>query len=131
MKNNNRNIIFYDAECVFCNFWVKWLMKRDKKHTFYFASLRSQTAKELGVNQQNKDTLVLIYKDTVFIKSRAVAAILSELSFPYRIISTLMMLLPVCWTDKVYSFVAANRYFSGRKLCNLKEQEQFKSYILS
>tara|TARA_Y100000589_G_scaffold328039_1_gene371186 strand:- start:9398 stop:9793 length:396 start_codon:yes stop_codon:yes gene_type:complete len=131
MKHNDKNIIFYDAECGFCSFWVRWLLKRDKKHTFYFASLHSDLAKEYNFHQLNKDTLVLIYRNTIFTKSRAVAAILSELSLPYRVLSTVILMFPICWADSVYSFVAANRFLGGKNSCQLKEMEKFKPYILS
>jgi len=130
LNTENRNIVFFDAECGFCTFWVRWLIKRDENHVFYFASMHSQTAKQYGIT--NQDTLVLIYyRQTVFTKSRAVAVILSELSFFYRIVSVLIMLFPVCWADRVYSMIAAVRYRISKKTCSLYKKELYKPYILN
>ncbi len=96
---------------------------------FYFALMHSQTAKQYGIT--NQDTLVLIYRQTVFTKSRAVAVILSELSFFYRIVSVLIMLFPVCWADRVYSMIAAIRYRITKKTCSLYKKELYKPYILN
>jgi predicted DCC family thiol-disulfide oxidoreductase YuxK len=132
MNTNDKNILFYDGDCAFCNFWVKWLIKRDKKHVFYFASQDSKIAKKMVLdNIDELNSLILIYKNNVYTKSRAVAILLSELGFFYRILSTLLMIVPVCWADRIYTFVANNRFLTGKASCSLQDFEIFKPYILN
>ena len=45
--SSQKHIILFDGECSFCNFWVKFVVKRDKKDLFRFASLQSDVGKKL------------------------------------------------------------------------------------
>jgi predicted DCC family thiol-disulfide oxidoreductase YuxK len=30
-----KHIVFFDGDCGVCNFWVQWILKRDKKTGFF------------------------------------------------------------------------------------------------
>ena len=41
MENwENKHIVFFDGDCGVCNFWVQWILERDNKDQFMFASLQ-------------------------------------------------------------------------------------------
>ncbi|MDZ7623279.1 MAG: DCC1-like thiol-disulfide oxidoreductase family protein [Ignavibacteriaceae bacterium] len=74
MKDENQ-IILFDGVCNFCNFWVNFVIKRDKKNLFRFAALQSEKAKELtssfSIDTSKLDTFVLIEGENFFTKSTA------------------------------------------------------------
>ncbi len=39
-KESQENVILYDGVCNLCWFWVQFILKRDKKHIFYFVPLQ-------------------------------------------------------------------------------------------
>jgi predicted DCC family thiol-disulfide oxidoreductase YuxK len=42
-----KHIILFDGACNFCSFWVKFVVKRDRKDVFRFASLQSDVGQKL------------------------------------------------------------------------------------
>jgi predicted DCC family thiol-disulfide oxidoreductase YuxK len=54
------HIIFYDAECPFCNFWVEKLLRIDTQKIFVFASLEGKTAKRELQRTTTRETVVLL-----------------------------------------------------------------------
>ncbi|WP_228376753.1 thiol-disulfide oxidoreductase DCC family protein [Chryseobacterium formosense] len=64
-------MVFFDGYCGVCNFWVQWILERDKKDRFLFASLQSEagqrflTKKKLSTTQFN--TLYLLKPDTKYL----------------------------------------------------------------
>jgi predicted DCC family thiol-disulfide oxidoreductase YuxK len=37
----NHHIILFDGVCYFCNFWVNFIINRDKNDTYQFAAMQS------------------------------------------------------------------------------------------
>ncbi|WP_373710272.1 thiol-disulfide oxidoreductase DCC family protein, partial [Kaistella sp.] len=75
--NTNKYYVFYDGECGFCNFWVHWILKKDVKNQFLFASLQSefgqQFLSERNLELKNLDTLYLWKPEKYYLqKSQAV-----------------------------------------------------------
>ena len=73
-------IILFDGECILCNKAVQFIIKRDTKEIFKFASLQSTYGKELlrkiGGDQTDWNSLVLIEGSQYYLKSEAVLKIL-------------------------------------------------------
>ncbi len=65
-------LILFDGECNFCDKSVQFIIKRDPKATFKFASLQSDIGKEL-LNKYNApegmDSFVLIDDYKYYVKS--------------------------------------------------------------
>ena len=109
--SSQKHIILFDGECSFCNFWVKFVVKRDKKDLFRFASLQSDVGQKLlnrfslGVDL---GTVVLIMGNQVKTKSSAALNILSCLGgvFTFGII---FIVIPKIVRDGVYDLIAKNR----------------------
>eukprot|EP01125_Pyxidicula_operculata_P018740 TRINITY_DN668_c0_g1_i3.p2 TRINITY_DN668_c0_g1~~TRINITY_DN668_c0_g1_i3.p2 ORF type:complete len:148 (+),score=17.12 TRINITY_DN668_c0_g1_i3:1378-1821(+) len=99
--------------CNMCNTFATFVIARDYKMKYRFASLQSQFArdklKKLGV-PNDLSTVVLVEKGTqVFTKSDAVLRIARDLSFPWWIVSYLIY-LPRPVRDLGYWCVANTRY---------------------
>lgn len=42
---NAENIIVFDAHCVLCNAWVRFILRHDHDKQFHFAAVNSETGK--------------------------------------------------------------------------------------
>jgi len=122
--NDEKQIILFDGVCNFCNFWVNFVIKRDKKDSFRFAALQSEKAKELtsriSFDTSNLDTFVLIEGEKFFTKSTAALMICKQLNWPIKILS-LFIILPKFFRDFIYDKIAKNRYkiFGKRESCRV------------
>lgn len=130
---NEKQIILFDGVCNFCNFWVNFIIKRDKKDLFRFAALQSDKAREFSANfnfdTSSMNTFVLIEGEKFFTKSTAALMICKQLNGPIKILS-LFIFFPKFFRDFIYDLVAKNRYkfFGKRDSCRVpteKEKEKF------
>ncbi|MBE0569912.1 MAG: thiol-disulfide oxidoreductase DCC family protein [Ignavibacteriaceae bacterium] len=132
--NDEKQIILFDGVCNFCNFWVNFVIKRDKKNLFRFAALQSEKAKELtsriSFDTSNLDTFVLIEGEKFFTKSTAALMISKKLNGPIKILS-LFFILPKFFRDFIYDMVAKNRYkiFGKRESCRVPTKEDKLKFL--
>lgn len=126
------NIILYDGDCGFCNFWVQWLLKKDTHNRFKFASLQSNYGQNFlrSKNQplENFDTVYMISGDEYFTKLDAVAEIGRSLGGIYTSFA-LLKLIPKFLADKIYGKIAANRQSLATESCLLPTPEERKKFI--
>jgi predicted DCC family thiol-disulfide oxidoreductase YuxK len=120
MQTNDQNsIILFDGVCNLCNSSVKFILKRDKKKQFIFASLQSDAAENILLHHKYKknglNSIILIHRDKLYEKSSAVLNIFRVLGMPWRLFSV-FYILPLSWRDFLYDFIAQNRYkWFGKK----------------
>ncbi len=129
----NKYIVFFDGECGVCNFWVQWVLEKDKKDRFLFASLQSHFGQkflsERGLNTQNLDTIYLWKPQGYYlIKSKAIFKITSILGGVYHLFA-FGRLLPGSISDFFYDIVAKNRMKITNQKCYLPTKEQKKKII--
>lgn len=108
---NTKHIVLFDGDCNFCNYWVKFILKRDKKDSFRFASLQSEVGKEmLAKNGLEFDlsTVVLLTENKVYTKSGAALKIGQLLGSVYGL-SVLFWIIPKLIRDYFYDVIAKNR----------------------
>lgn len=128
-------IILYDGECAVCNRIVVILLRIDRHKQFLFCSLQSSQGQEklrpFGIDSQKLESLVLIYNQKAYVKSKATIQIARLLAWPWRIIS-ILTILPTKRGDKIYDFIARNRYrIMGRQQqCTIMKPE-WKQRILA
>ena len=130
-----KQIILFDGVCNFCNFWVNFVIKRDKKDLFRFGALQSDKAQELmgkfNFDTSNLDTFVLISGDKLFTKSTAALMICKELNGLVKIMYPLIF-LPKFFRDFIYDLIAKNRYklFGKKDSCRVPTEEEKKKFLL-
>lgn len=127
-------ILFYDGECYLCNGFVNWLIKRDKNGSFLFAPLQQTTGKELREKlkmSQDISTVVLFAEGEYFYKSSVSFQIAKRLGLPYSLLG-IFSFLPIAFRDKVYDWVANNRYhwFGKAEACIVPSEDVNKRFIL-
>ncbi|MCG3087885.1 thiol-disulfide oxidoreductase DCC family protein [Sporosarcina cyprini] len=129
-----KRIVLFDGECNFCNSSVQFIIKRDPANHFLFSSLQSETGKKY-VKQfhipDDVDSLVLIDNGRAYTKSAAALHIAKKLDGLWHLLF-LFILVPRKIRDKVYDYVAKNRYkWFGKQeeACMLPTPEERKRFI--
>ncbi len=125
----NKKIILFDGVCNLCNASVQFIIKHDKKDIFRFVALQSELGQEIikhiGVDIQNVDCIIL-YEPGVayYYKSEAALEIAKNLGGIYYFAS-LFKIIPSALRDKLYDYVAKNRYrwYGKRESCMLPTPE--------
>lgn len=105
-------VIFFDGVCGLCNRFVDFVLERDDKNRFLFSPLQGKTAAKF-LREPDGCFLgrAIVYADgeNVHRASGAVIKILSEIGLPWSVAGVLIY-VPRFIRDRVYCYVAANRY---------------------
>jgi predicted DCC family thiol-disulfide oxidoreductase YuxK len=125
-------IILFDGVCNLCNATVNFLLKRDHKKQFRFASLQSETGEVLRYHYripENSNSVILIKSETVYFKSDAALEIASMLPYPWKI-AIFLKIIPKKISDKLYDWIAKNRYrwFGKREICRIPTAEEMEFF---
>ena len=117
----HKHLILFDGVCNLCNRSVLYVIKRDKKNKFLFASLQSKTGETI-INKFNIDTTqtdsILLFNPSVYkiySKSTAALHISKSLDFPVKFLA-IFLIIPNFIRDWFYDYIAKNRYkWYGKK----------------
>lgn len=126
-------LILFDGVCNLCNNTVDFLLKRDRTKQFRFASLQSETGKELKNKfhiPQETDSIVFVHMDQFYIESEAALEIARLLPYPWKVAS-IFKIVPRTLRDKIYRWIARNRYrwFGKRDTCRMPTPEEIESFL--
>lgn len=106
-------ILLFDGVCNLCNQSVQWVLKHDQKAQFRFVSLQSETSqrllKQYNLNSNTLDSVVLIHHNKAYIRSD-VPLETARLLGGFWQLTYIFKLVPSFLRDRVYQFIAANRY---------------------
>lgn len=129
LPDSEQPILFFDGLCNLCNQFVQVVIRHDKKNSFRFSSLQSETGKLVLAHILNErgaipDSLVLLYKGEIYIKSAAALKTASMLKGLYPLL-TVGYILPRPLRDVIYDRVAKYRYkwFGKRDECMVPTAE--------
>jgi predicted DCC family thiol-disulfide oxidoreductase YuxK len=123
-----QKIILFDGICNLCNGSVLFVLEREKSPIFQFASIQSETGKELlkrcGLPPDYNRAVVLIDNEKFYLGSTAALKIGQGLRFPWSMLSSTGFLVPKFIRDWIYSLIAKNRYewFGKRDTCMMPDQ---------
>lgn len=112
-------IILFDGVCNFCNYWVNFAIKRDRKKKLKFTTLQGETAKQLlqkfHINPISINSVVFIDKDKAYTQSSAAIRICKYLNGGWKLFYG-FMIFPKFIRDFFYNIIARNRYkWYGKK----------------
>ena len=116
---DDESIILFDGVCNLCSGFVQFVLPRDEEGKYRFASLQSDAGQALlaehDLPSDELDSVVLIEDGESYVKSSAIIQIAAGLGGAYRLLSPFRY-LPRSARDRVYDFVADNRYrWFGKK----------------
>jgi predicted DCC family thiol-disulfide oxidoreductase YuxK len=119
-------IVVFDAQCLLCNGWVQWLLRRDRQGVLRFASIQGPQGLALldqaGLSVQGLETLLVV--DPASGKSwqhtAAIFRVLNALGWPWRL-AWIAWIIPAVCRNALYRWVARNRYriFGRSDVCML------------
>ncbi|MEO6593178.1 MAG: DCC1-like thiol-disulfide oxidoreductase family protein [Planctomycetota bacterium] len=115
-------LVLFDGDCNLCHGAVQFILQRDAKQRFRFASLQSAAGRAAlaatGLVGAVPDSIVLVQGGKARVKSGAALAIARGLRLPWPLVSV-FWLVPFPLRDWVYDWVARNRYrwFGKRDEC--------------
>ncbi len=132
--NDQQEIILFDGVCNLCNHAVIFIIDRDSKKRYKFASLQSnigqQLLKRYQFSTKKLDSLVLIYKDKAFTKSTAALKIARNLDGLWPLASV-FIILPPFLRNFFYDIIAKYRYklFGKSESCRYPSDELRSRFI--
>lgn len=126
--------MLFDGVCNLCNGAVVWILERDRRGVFRFASLQSAAARRLleaaPAPAERPDSIVLVDEAGVHTRSAAVLRIARRLGFPWSL-AALARLIPRPGRDALYDAVARRRYrwFGKREACLIPTPERRARFL--
>ena len=126
-------IVFFDGVCNLCNAAVRFIIQRDPRGYFRFASLQSEAAQRLlpiSCRESFGDSIILLEDEECFGASTAALRIARRLGAAWPLFYG-AMLVPRFLRDPIYRWVARNRYrwFGKKESCELPTPELRSRFI--
>ena len=111
-------IVLFDGECNLCNASVQFIIDRDPRGVFRFASQQGRAGRALlarfGSADEVQRSVVLVEGDRLYTRSTAALRIAARLAGPWRLLYAFIV-IPRPVRDAVYDWIARNRHrWSGR-----------------
>lgn len=123
----DQQVVLFDGVCNLCNSSINFIIDRDSKQLFRYASLQSafgqQVKQEFG-HAADLDSVLLLKEGKLFEKSDAALEIARQLDGFWSILS-IFKIIPKPIRDAVYSWIAQNRYrwFGKQDACRIPTPE--------
>jgi predicted DCC family thiol-disulfide oxidoreductase YuxK len=131
----NKKIILFDGICNLCDATVQFIIKHDKHDIFRFVALQSDLGKEIinhiGLDTSKTDSIILYEPGyAYYYKAKAALKIANELGGLYSFLS-MFSILPDWLTNRVYDFVASNRYrwYGKKEECMIPTPEMKTKFL--
>ena len=106
-------VVVFDAQCLLCSRWVRFLLRFDKVGAFRFASIQGQAGQALlaqsGLRADGLQTLLLVDGERSWQHTSAILRVLHVLGWPWRL-AWIAWLVPSRIRDAAYRLIARNRY---------------------
>ena len=124
----NKAIILFDGVCNFCDRSVQFVLKRDKKAYFNFASLQSEIGQNLlekyKIPKDKFESLVLIENDKAYLFSTGALRIARKLNGAWPLLYGFIIIPPFI-RNFFYKLIANNRYrlFGKKEECMIPSPE--------
>ena len=112
------HLVLYDGVCALCNGLVQFLLARDRREVFRFASLQSPTGQatvtRYGGNPEDLASFYVVknYQTgnaRALTRSRAALFVLNEIGWPWKF-ARVVEVLPTAILNRGYDLIAGSRY---------------------
>ena len=127
-------IILFDGVCNFCNYWVTFAIKRDRKNKLKFTPLQGETAKQLlpqfHINPSSLSSVIFIDNGKAYTQSSAAIQICKHLDGGWKLFYALII-IPKFMRDGLYNIMARNRYkwFGKKESCMIPTPELKERFL--
>jgi predicted DCC family thiol-disulfide oxidoreductase YuxK len=118
MAENERPVILFDGVCNLCTGSVQFVIERDSRKQFRFASLQSPIAEKLLGRRDDLESMVLVQDGEIYRKSTAALLIAKRLDGLWPLLAAFLV-MPRFLRDAVYDWIGRRRYrmFGKRDAC--------------
>ena len=127
-------VVLFDGVCNLCNGSVQFILKRDPRGRFRFASLQSETGRSLmaehGLDPDVLSSVLLVEDGRVWRESSAALRIARHLPGGWKLLRVFAV-VPRPLRDAVYRWIARNRYrwFGKTETCWLPTPELRERFL--
>jgi predicted DCC family thiol-disulfide oxidoreductase YuxK len=125
-------IVLFDGVCNLCSASVRFVIQRDTKKKFLFASLQSEFAKRKFPERADDaiKTIVLLTNSKTYFRSDAALEISKELNGLWPALYFLKI-IPRSIRNAIYDFISRNRYrwFGKREACWIPSPEWSSRFV--
>jgi predicted DCC family thiol-disulfide oxidoreductase YuxK len=116
---DDKPVIVFDGECIFCSGWVRFLLRRDRRAQYRYLTAQSPLGQALyrhyGLDASSFESNILIEDGVARFKSDGSMRTLARLGLPWSLVNV-CRILPAALRDPLYDLVARNRYrIAGRR----------------
>ena len=129
-----RPVILFDGVCNLCTGSVRFVIERDARKQFRFASLQSPVAEKLlgaqGRDGDRLESVVLVVGERTYRKSTAALLIARRLDGLWPVLAV-FLLVPRPLRDAVYGWIGKRRYrlFGKRDACWRPQPELAERFL--
>lgn len=121
MKDEVRNIVFFDSDCLMCQGAVRWLHRLDEQDRLRFAPLQGESARTVGV-ALNEDSMAFYGKGELSRAALAVERLLIATGGVAALVGISMRAFPLSLRDWCYRQIAERRLSISKSLrCGVPE----------
>jgi predicted DCC family thiol-disulfide oxidoreductase YuxK len=127
-------VVLFDGVCNLCSNSVQFIIERDAKAAFKFASLQSAFGQyqleKFNLDKNSLYSIILIKEDNVYQQSDAALRIAKELNGGWPVFY-MFIILPRFIRDTIYNLIAQNRYrlFGKKEACWIPTPELQSRFI--
>jgi len=133
-ESDDHPVLLFDGVCNLCNGAIQFVIPRDPDGVLRFAPLQSDLGitvrASAGLSTDDLETVVLVDDGKAYTKSDAAIRVGEHLGGVYRLLS-LGRLVPRGLRDRIYDFVAENRYdwFGKKDQCMIPDEDVSSRFL--
>lgn len=130
-------IVYFDGVCNFCNSFINFLIKHDKKDYFRYTPLQSiageKFLKENNLFTLNPETFYLYEKGKIYSRSTAALRLLKNMGWKFSWMYVFIIIPSMIRDVLVYNPIAKRRYkwFGKMNQCMVPTEEVKSKFVWS
>jgi len=134
MAASRDKIVLFDGVCNLCNSSVQFIIKRDKKKQFRYASLQGIFGQEFlkthNLPADNFNSFILLEDEKNYSRSTGALRMLKHLGGVWSLFYG-FIIIPKFIRDGVYNWIARNRYkwFGKKETCMIPTPELKERFL--
>ena len=126
MEQFDHDLIVFDATCIFCSGFARFMARHDRKARFRFVTAQLETGRALyrtyDLDPDLMETNIVIVEGKAHVKMAAFCVAMLAIGWPWRMFAVLGI-IPQPLSDWLYDRIARNRYVFGRRKCVIPSDE--------
>ena len=131
----NDRVLVFDGVCVLCSHWVSFVLEHDRQRLYKFAAMQTETGRRLltshGLDPNDPKSFLLLEEGRGYMDTDALIRVLKSFGGHWRLVATLIRLMPRFLRDAFYRAIARNRYklFGKHDLCTVPSAQTADRFL--